>query len=131
MLAILLPCGGGSDIPILAPKVVLGRSADCDVALAYRTVSGRHCELEQVDGYWRVRDLGSSNGTRVNGKAVSVSWLLPDDELSLGKERFFLIYVAPEDGRPPPRVAGMDVGRKIAAPAATPRRTAARAWTLG
>ena len=86
MLAILLPCGGGADVPILAPKVVVGRHSDCDVALSYRSISARHCELERVDGYWRVRDLGSSNGTRVNGAKISVSWLLPDDELTLAGE---------------------------------------------
>jgi adenylate cyclase len=131
MLAILLPCGGGPDIPILAPKVVLGRHPACDVPLAYRSVSARHCELERVDGFWRVRDLGSSNGTRVNGSAVADSWLLPDDELALGKERFFLIYVVPEGAAPPPRGGSLAFGRKPAAPAPAPRRTAARAWTLG
>jgi adenylate cyclase len=132
MLAILLPCGGGAEIPILSPTVVLGRHPDCDVPLPYRYVSGRHCELERINGFWQARDLGSSNGTKVNGKTVSVSWLLPDDELSLGKERFYLIYIAPEGAPPPPRATGLEVGRKPPQPqAATVKRTTARAWTLG
>jgi pSer/pThr/pTyr-binding forkhead associated (FHA) protein len=131
MLAILLPCGGGSDIPILAPRVVVGRSPECDVPVNYRSVSARHCELQRVDGYWRVRDLGSSNGTRVNGVATGVSWVLPDDVLVLGKERFYLIYVPPEGSQPPPRVAGSDGGRKPPATATAHRRIAARDWTLG
>jgi adenylate cyclase len=131
MLAILLPCGGGAEIPILSRTVTLGRYPDCDVQLEYRSVSGRHCELQLMDGFWRVCDLGSSNGTRINGNAVTLSWLFPDDELMLGKERFYLIYIAPEGARPPP--LGTHVGRKpqpAKSPAAS-RRTNARAWTLG
>jgi pSer/pThr/pTyr-binding forkhead associated (FHA) protein len=132
MLAILLPCGGGPEVPILAPKVVLGRHSDCDVPLAYRSVSGRHCELERVEGWWRVRDLGSSNGTRINGNPIGVSWLLPDDVLTVGKERFYLVYVAPEDKPRPPRETGLAFGRKPAAPPSRAVRHALlRAWTLG
>jgi adenylate cyclase len=133
MLAILLPCGGGPEIPILSPTVVLGRHPDCDVPLPYRFISGRHCELERINGYWQVRDLGSSNGTKVNGITVTVSWLLPDDELTLGKERFYLIYIAPEGERPPPpRASGLEIARKPQRPTpAAVKRTTARAWTLG
>jgi pSer/pThr/pTyr-binding forkhead associated (FHA) protein len=132
MLAILLPCGGGPEIPILSTTAVVGRQTDCDVSLTHRSISGRHCQLECVDGFWRVRDLGSSNGTRVNGITVNVSWLMPDDELTLGKERFYLIYIAPEDKAPPPRASSLESLRKPmpAKPAATSRKSA-RAWTLG
>jgi pSer/pThr/pTyr-binding forkhead associated (FHA) protein len=131
MLAILLPCGGGPEIPILAPTVTLGRHPDCDVPLAYRSISGRHCELQCIDGFWRVRDLGSSNGTRVNGITVSVSWLLPDEELTLGKERFYLVYIVPEGRRPPPLPGSADTNRKPPPKKLAVRRTTARAWTLG
>lgn len=131
MLAILLPCGGGAEIPILSSTVVLGRHPDCDVPLAYRYISGRHAELERINGYWQVRDLGSSNGTKVNGRSVSVSWLLPDDELTLGKERFYLIYIAPEGSPPPPKQTGLEIGRKAPPKAPVAKRTTARAWTLG
>jgi adenylate cyclase len=132
MLAILLPCGGGPEISILSPTVTLGRYPDCDVRLEYRSISGRHCELRLLDGFWRVCDLGSSNGTRINGNPVTLSWLFPDDELTLGKERFYLIYIAPEGARPPPLTGGPPFGRKPQpAKGSSQRRTTARAWTLG
>ncbi len=131
MLAILLPCGGGPEVPILSPTVVLGRHPECDVPLAHRSISSRHCELQRIDGFWRVRDLGSSNGTRVNGIAIDVSWLLPDEELTLGKERFYLVYVAPEGRRPPPLAGGARHNRKPVPKPAPVQRTTARAWTLG
>jgi adenylate cyclase len=132
MLAILLPCGGGPEVEVLKPKVVLGRHPDCDVTLTYRSISGKHCELERVDGWWRVRDLGSSNGTRVNGAAIGLSWLLPDDELTLGKERFYLVYVAPEGKPPAAQTSSLAFGRKPpAAPARVVRHSVPRAWTLG
>ena len=128
MLAILLPCGGGPEISILSPTVTLGRYPDCDVRLEYRSISGRHCELRLLDGFWRVCDLGSSNGTRINGNPVTLSWLFPDDELTLGKERFYLIYIAPEGARPPPLTGGPPFGRKPQpAKGSSQRRTTARA----
>jgi pSer/pThr/pTyr-binding forkhead associated (FHA) protein len=132
MLAILLPCGGGPEIPILASKVVVGRSPGCDVLLDHRSISGRHCELELVKGWWRVCDLGSSNGTKINGRAINTNWLLPDDELMLGKERFYLVYVAPEGQAPPSRGDSLEIIRKpIPAKPQVQRRKVARAWTLG
>src|SRR5439155_17701283 len=62
MLGKLAPCGGGPPIPLLKPKLLVGRQRFCDIPLNFPNVSSRHCELELIDGYWFVRDLGSSNG---------------------------------------------------------------------
>jgi pSer/pThr/pTyr-binding forkhead associated (FHA) protein len=67
MLGKLVPCGGGPPTPLLRPKLLVGRRSSCHIPLPFATVSARHCDLELLDGSWRVRDLGSSNGTRVNG----------------------------------------------------------------
>src|SRR5665213_1645115 len=64
----LVPQGGGDPVPLLKTKLLVGRrDTSCDIALRFPNVSSRHCELELVGGYWLVRDLGSSNGTKVNG----------------------------------------------------------------
>ena len=55
---------------VVAGRLVLGRSPSCQLVLGDDTVSRRHAELRIVDGIWMLRDLGSSNGTWVNGRRV-------------------------------------------------------------
>ena len=54
------------------------------------TVSRRHAELRLVDGRWMLRDLGSSNGTWVNGCRVVEAEVGPGDEVALGHCSFRL-----------------------------------------
>jgi adenylate cyclase len=84
---------------------VIGRSRECDIPIMCATVSGRHCQLELRDGHWWVRDLGSKNGTAVNGTKLPEQRIGPSDVLSMGQQRFILHYVPPE---PPPRPAHAD-----------------------
>src|SRR5262249_18405712 len=65
-------------------------------------ISARHCELELRDGYWFVRDLKSSNGTRVNGAPCTEQWLLPGDVLAVAGYRLHVVYDPPAD-RPQPQ----------------------------
>jgi adenylate cyclase len=117
MLGKLVPCGGGPPIPLLQPKLVIGRLRTSDIPLGHITVSGRHCELELVDGYWFVRDLESNNGTRVNGKRCTSEWLLPDDILEITTYRYRVSY-APPAGRPAPqRLAVAVPAAQVAVPA--------------
>jgi adenylate cyclase len=88
MLGVLVPCGGGPPIPLLKPRLVVGRDPSCDLPLDLTYLSARHCELEVRDGFWHVRDLNSSNGTRVNGTPCTAQRLLPGDVLSLATYRF-------------------------------------------
>jgi sigma-B regulation protein RsbU (phosphoserine phosphatase) len=68
---------------------VLGRAADCDVVLAESSISRRHAELEYAGGRARVRDLGSHNGTRVNGNLID-GWrtIGGGDQLVFGRASF-------------------------------------------
>jgi adenylate cyclase len=106
MLGKLAPCGGGPPLPLLKPKLLVGRQRDCDLTLSFPSVSARHCELELRDDYWFVRDLGSTNGTRINDTPCPAGWLLPNDVLSIARYRYALVYAAPA-GRPPPRRAAL------------------------
>jgi pSer/pThr/pTyr-binding forkhead associated (FHA) protein len=92
MLGELIPVGGGDTIPLLRPRLVVGRREGCDLVLEYGNVSGRHCELELVDGYWLVKDLNSSNGTKINGVRVKKAWLMPGDEISFARQTFKIDY---------------------------------------
>jgi pSer/pThr/pTyr-binding forkhead associated (FHA) protein len=67
---------------------VLGRANTCDYAIADPTVSTRHAELVRTDDGWLVRDLGSLNGTRVNGWLANEEPLHPGDTLALGGSVF-------------------------------------------
>ncbi len=67
-----------------APLVV-GRDAHCDVPIPDAKVSRRHCVIEPLGGgRWRVRDLGSGNGTRVNGQTVETHELAREDVVEVG-----------------------------------------------
>lgn len=68
-------------------EIVIGRSAACDVVLSDITVSRRHARLFFRDGCWILQDLASKNGSRLNGKFVGRSRLLPGDHLVLGQAR--------------------------------------------
>jgi FHA domain-containing protein/uncharacterized protein DUF1707 len=66
----------------------LGRNATCDYAIADPAVSGTHAELVRSGDGWLIRDLGSRNGTRVNGWLVEEAILRPGDTLTLGASVF-------------------------------------------
>lgn len=66
---------------------VIGRSPGCDLAVEDRAVSRRHAELRYEGGRWLLTDLGSRNGTRVNGWAVAAAQVFDGDELVVGRTR--------------------------------------------
>jgi hypothetical protein len=76
----------GRTIPVTTGKVVVGRSRECDVRVDDGNVSRRHFELVQEGPTtWAVADLGSTNGTEVNGRRVSGRKRLDDgDRITIG-----------------------------------------------
>lgn len=116
MFGELVPQGGGDPVPLLQKKLLVGRRDSCDIALRFPNVSSRHCELELVEGYWLVRDLGSSNGTKVNGVRVRSKWVMPGDELAVAKHRFKIDYNVAPGAPPPPPIAedeNVDIGASL------------------
>lgn len=76
----------------------VGRHDDCTVRIKSSQVSRKHCELFEKKGTLIVKDLGSANGTYVNGKRVQGQQVLePGDELTIGgiKLRIAKVGVAP------------------------------------
>jgi hypothetical protein len=69
---------------LVRARLTIGRSGDCHLVLADDTVSRRHAELRAEGGRWLLRDLGSSNGTYVNGRRVLEAEVRPGDLLHLG-----------------------------------------------
>lgn len=79
---------GGRTVLVGVQGAVLGRSRDCDVVLEDANVSRHHAELRPSGGSWVVRDLGSTNGVKVNGRRIaSPESLKSGDQLELGTSR--------------------------------------------
>jgi len=71
-------------------KISLGRSVGNDVVLEDQKASRNHCVIERGNSGWRVRDLNSSNGTLVNGKAIAIERLRAGDVVMIGSTRIRL-----------------------------------------
>src|SRR5262245_64531411 len=80
MRAQLVPLDGGPPIEIAKDLTLVGRKEDCDLRLDHKSVSKMHCVIVKTDGLLLLRDLGSTNGTRVNGQRVRRAALLPNDQ---------------------------------------------------
>jgi len=82
--ALTLPAGSQS-------RFTIGRESACDMTLADDTVSRWHASLERSAGGWLLADLGSTNGTRLNGWRVNQpTWVRPGDMVSFGGVTFVL-----------------------------------------
>ena len=77
----------GRRVALGSEPLVIGRLPECDVVLADSNVSRRHAEVRRKDDGVFVVDLGSTNGTRVNGTPVREQLLASGDEVSVGSTR--------------------------------------------
>ena len=138
MQAKLIPSTGGDPISISRDLTLVGRKSGlCDLVIDRASISKLHCLLVKTDGLLFVRDLGSTNGTTVNGQRVTRGALLPGDELAFASVRFRvylgpaeqeangevgpeepteMIRVAPEDGYLGALAAGDDDSAEISDP---------------
>src|SRR3954447_10691641 len=96
MRILLVPTDGGEAVELTKDLTLVGRKEDCDVRLDHKSVSKMHCVLVQTDGLLLLRDLGSTNGTRVNGQRVRRAALLPNDQLHIASLKYSLHAVADE-----------------------------------
>jgi pSer/pThr/pTyr-binding forkhead associated (FHA) protein len=92
----LYPLNGGPDVALGPGLIVIGRHPACDVRVRSPRVSRRHCCLTARAGDVLVRDLGSTNGTRINGRRVPSGRLRPGDELALADVCYRLVESAGE-----------------------------------
>ncbi len=72
---------------------MIGRRSSSDVCLDFENVSGKHCELKFFHGLWHIRDLGSRNGTTVNGlKIANEQSVLPDVQIGIANHFYTIDY---------------------------------------
>ena len=95
----LIPLGGGDSIPLVREVLSIGRRESCDICMRYPNVSSVHAQLSFQEGYWRIRDMNSTNGIKVNGQRVLEKLLHPGDEITIAKRKFTIEYELPAGRR--------------------------------
>src|SRR5436190_19067357 len=76
-----------------APEMVVGRKKGCGLRIPSAAVSREHCRLQLVEGILTVEDLGSINGTLLNGEPVAERQTVrPGDQLKVGPVTFVIEY---------------------------------------
>ena len=100
----LVPVGGGDPIPLLKDRLIIGRREGCDIVLKFANISGQHCRMTVEHGYWFVKDLGSRNGTKVEGNSIVRKRLDPKCRISFAKHEYRILYEPQDLGAfgPPP-----------------------------
>ncbi len=104
MPAQLISLNDGPNILLDKPILLLGRHPECDVQIDSRKISRRHCCIAQVSDYLVVRDLGSTNGIRINGDKVLEGRLAAGDELTIGTYRYRVVWDSLIKSGPAPAV---------------------------
>ena len=98
----------GRRVTLSAASYSLGRRADNDLQLEDGMTSGSHAKLHSEDGAWEIVDLGSSNGTLLNGARVTSARLSAGDLVQIGGSRFIF------DGDSAPAAAPVAAARTAA-----------------
>ena len=88
----------GRDFEINRDEISIGRSEDNTIVIDDPAVSGRHCSVIRDGDTYLIRDHGSTNGTRLNARAISESPLKPKDIITVGSVEF--MFNAEQTGAP-------------------------------
>lgn len=101
-----IDAGGGPPITLVRPVLLVGRHPECDVRINLPKISRRHCCVVLAYDRVLIRDLGSHNGIRVNGRRVEESRLYPRDEVAIGPLIYRLVAEGGEETAGPPASTG-------------------------
>jgi pSer/pThr/pTyr-binding forkhead associated (FHA) protein len=82
----------GEKILFNKPVFRIGREADSDIFLDDITISRKHAQIEKIDAYHKISDLGSLNGIYINGKSTESKILENGDKIQVGKYVFYYFY---------------------------------------
>ena len=91
MLTLILKEGAGPVTLQLSDDVIaIGRSKENNIVLKNIKASRRHARIERIGATYQITDLGSGNGTKVNGKKIDFQALNKGDEIAIGDARLTL-----------------------------------------
>ncbi len=97
MEAKLISTDGERSIRLKKDVTIVGRKRGvCDIFIDRSSISKLHCIIVKTDGLLFIRDLGSTNGTKVNGQRVTRGALLPGDELAFANAKY-KVHLGPDD----------------------------------
>jgi len=96
--------GSAPSVPLQRPVILIGRHPDCDVRIDAPEVSRRHCCLAIAYDRLVIRDLGSRNGVRVNGRIVEEVVLQAGDEVAIAQFLYRLDSANPAPAARDPKV---------------------------
>ncbi|MEP6657910.1 MAG: FHA domain-containing protein [Betaproteobacteria bacterium] len=97
-LVVFLADGKVQDVILGKERITLGRRADNDVCLPHPAVSGEHAAVVTILSDSFLEDLGSTNGTLVNGKPITKHFLRDGDVIDVGRQR--LVYLVDDSAQP-------------------------------
>lgn len=97
-LVVLQPDGTTRDVILDRERLTIGRRPDNDVCLPFPAVSGEHAQVVTILADSFLEDLGSTNGTIVNGKSIAKHFLNDHDLIDIGRQR--LTYLSDNDAKP-------------------------------
>lgn len=110
MEARLIPVDGGDAVEISRDLCLIGRKDDCDIRIDHKSISKQHCVIVKTDGALLLRDLGSTNGTRVNHQRVRRAALVPNDIVAFAAFSFRVAYGKTEAPAPTSMTQQLDAG---------------------
>ena len=84
------------EFPLDQPQVTIGRHSSNALVISDGMASRSHCVIEKVGETFRLRDLNSSNGTRLNGQIVRSAVMAPGDVISIGRTTLKLVIPGAE-----------------------------------
>src|SRR5690242_13114932 len=126
MIKLLVKSGDESrEVELTQSEISIGRSTDNLIPLNDKKSSRKHAKIEKVNDEYLVNDLGSGNGTKVNGKDVNTHVLCKGDEITIGLSTLFVLALDTPAGRsapaaPPPAAVAPVAAAVSAAPAPSP-----------
>lgn len=87
-LVLLKKNGSRKIFPLPSEITTIGRRRSCDLRIPLASVSKKHCQLHLDSGVLKLRDMGSRNGTNLNGKPVNEAVIQSGDFIGVGPLRF-------------------------------------------
>jgi predicted component of type VI protein secretion system len=100
MPAQLVALDDGPSVLLDKPILLIGRHPECDIQIDSRKISRRHCCIAQVADYLVIRDLGSTNGIRINGDRVLEGRLDEGDVVLIGASRYRVSWEEEPEAKP-------------------------------